>query len=344
MIMSGIKQRKRLIWQIPFLILLILGTVIIIRHQRSVPYQKDTGFVFGTVYHISYQYDSDLKNEIEAELSKVDNSLSPFNNNSIITKVNRNENVVLNDMFTDVFNLADSVSKETGGAFDITVAPLVNVWGFGFKKGLLPTAHTVDSLRQIVGFQKVKIVGHHIKKSDPRVMLDCSAIAKGYGCDVVANFLKGKGITNFMIEIGGEIVTNGINSKRLPWKIGVTKPADDSLNMNMELQTVINVTDKAMATSGNYRNFYYKGGKKYAHTIDPKTGYPVQHNILSATVLASNCATADAYATSFMVLGLKRSQAILNRHPELMAYFIYSDKKGKNAVWFTPSLKDKIKE
>lgn len=342
--MSGIKQRKRLIWQIPFLILLILGTVIIIRHQRSVPYQKDTGFVFGTVYHISYQYDSDLKNEIEAELSKVDNSLSPFNNNSIITKVNRNENVVLNDMFTDVFNLADSVSKETGGAFDITVAPLVNVWGFGFKKGLLPTAHTVDSLRQIVGFQKVKIVGHHIKKSDPRVMLDCSAIAKGYGCDVVANFLKGKGITNFMIEIGGEIVTNGINSKRLPWKIGVTKPADDSLNMNMELQTVINVTDKAMATSGNYRNFYYKGGKKYAHTIDPKTGYPVQHNILSATVLASNCATADAYATSFMVLGLKRSQAILNRHPELMAYFIYSDKKGKNAVWFTPSLKDKIKE
>jgi thiamine biosynthesis lipoprotein len=344
MIMSGIKQRKRLIWQIPFLILLILGTVIIIRHQRSVPYQKDTGFVFGTVYHISYQYDNDLKNEIEAELSKVDNSLSPFNNNSIITKVNRNENVVLNDMFTDVFNLADSVSKETGGAFDITVAPLVNVWGFGFKKGLLPTAHTVDSLRQIVGFQKVKIVGHHIKKSDPRVMLDCSAIAKGYGCDVVANFLKGKGITNFMIEIGGEIVTNGINSKRLPWKIGVTKPADDSLNMNMELQTVINVTDKAMATSGNYRNFYYKGGKKYAHTIDPKTGYPVQHNILSATVLASNCATADAYATSFMVLGLKRSQAILNRHPELMAYFIYSDKKGKNAVWFTPSLKNKIKE
>jgi thiamine biosynthesis lipoprotein len=149
-------------------------------------------------------------------------------------------------------------------------------------------------------------------------MLDCSAIAKGYGVDVVANYLRRQGVKNFMVEIGGEVVTCGVSESRLPWKIGVTKPLDDSLQQYQELQTVLNVTNKAMATSGNYRNFYYKGGKKYAHTIDPKTGYPVQHNILSSTVIANDCATADAYATSFMVTGLAGAKKILEKHPELM--------------------------
>jgi thiamine biosynthesis lipoprotein len=173
-------------------------------------------------------------------------------------------------------------------------------------------------------------------------MLDCSAIAKGYGVDVVAQVLKQQGITNYMVEIGGEIITHGISPRRLPWRVGVIKPTDDSLSVHNEYQTILNVTDKAMATSGNYRNFYYKGGKRYAHTIDPHTGYPVQHNILSATVLAGDCATADAYATSFMVMGLEGAQRILERHPELMAYLIYTDKNNEYAVWFSPSLKDKI--
>jgi thiamine biosynthesis lipoprotein len=147
-----------------------------------------------------------------------------------------------------------------------------------------------------------------------------------------------------MVEIGGEIVSSGVNAQRLPWKIGVTKPTDDSLSEKGEIQSVLNVTDQAMATSGNYRNFYYKGGKKYAHTIDPKTGYPVQHSLLSATVLAKDCATADAYATSFMVLGIEKAKEVLAKHPELMAYFIYSDSTGHNAVWYSPSLKDKVKE
>jgi thiamine biosynthesis lipoprotein len=335
-------NHKSLYWQIPFLLFLIVGSVLIIRHQRSMPYQKDSGFVFGTVYNITYQSDEDLKTDIEAELQKVDNSLSPFNKTSIITKVNNNQPIAVNDMFTEVFDLAEQVSKETNGAFDITVAPLVNAWGFGFKKGITPDKHVIDSLRSLVGYQKVSLVGNKVKKQDKRIMLDCSAIAKGYGSDIVARYLRRKGISNYMIEIGGEIVTSGINEKRTPWRIGVTKPTDDSLNLNQELQTVLNVTDKAMATSGNYRNFYYKGGKKYAHTIDPKTGYPVQHNILSATVLADNCATADAYATSFMVMGLDGAKKILAKHPELMAYLIYSDSKGHNAVWFSPSMKDKI--
>ena len=336
------KQRKRLLWQIPFLAALILGTILIIRQQHSMPYQHDSGYIFGTIYNITYQNDKDLNAEIVAKLNKVDASMSAFNKQSVVSRINRNETVTVDPMFEEVFRLAEDVSKETGGAFDSTVAPLVNAWGFGFKNGVKPTRHAIDSIRSLVGYQKVSLKNGQIRKADPRVMLDFSAIAKGYGSDVVARFLRQQGINNFMVEIGGEVITSGINDKRLPWRIGVTKPTDDSLSVNQELQTVLNLTDKAMATSGNYRKFYYKNGKKYAHTIDPKTGYPVQHNILSATVIARDCATADAYATSFMVLGLDGARNILDRHPELMAYLIYSDARGHNAVWFSPSMKGKI--
>lgn len=337
-------KKKSLTWQLPFLILLIVGTVLIIRQQRNTPYQTNKGFIFGTVFTITYQYEKNLNDEILAVLNEVDNSLSPFNKNSIITKINENIPVTPDKMFVEVFQLAKQISTETNGAFDITVAPMVNVWGFGFKNGTSPTKEVIDSIKGIVGFEKVNYQDGKVLKQDPRITLDCSAIAKGYGCDMVARLFRQKDIKNFMIEIGGEVVTSGISEKRIPWKIGVTKPTDDSLNTNQELQTVLNITDMAMATSGNYRNFYYKNGKKYAHTINPKTGYPVQHNILSATVLAPNCATADAYATSFMVLGMEKAKQILEKHPELMAYFIYSDPKGRNAVWYSPSMKGKTIE
>lgn len=340
--MTDIHRHRPRYWQILFLLLLTVGTIFIVRQQQSMPYQHNQGVIFGTTYNIIYQYDQDLQTDIVAQLQRVDNSLSPFNPRSIISRVNRNEPVKVNDLFTDVFSLAQRVSSDTHGAFDITVAPLVNAWGFGFRQGTSPTRHAIDSLRAIAGYDKVALRGSHVEKTDPRIMLDCSAIAKGYGCDVVARYLRQTGIKNFMIEIGGEIVTSGINEKRTPWRIGVTKPTDDSLNVNQDIQTIVNVTDKAMATSGNYRNFYYKNGRKYAHTIDPHTGYPVQHSILSATVLANSCAMADAYATSFMVMGLTRAQQVLARHPELMAYFIYTDARGRHAVWFSPTMRDKI--
>lgn len=334
--------KKKLIWQLPFLLLLIVGTILIIRQQQAMPYQLNKGPVFGTFYTINYQSDKDYHEEIKAALQDVDDALSMFNEQSIISHINRGDDGEANDMFMEVFNKAMEVSKETNGAFDITVAPLVNAWGFGFKNGEMPTRQQVDSIRQFIGWKKVTAEGKTIKKTDRRVMLDCSAIAKGYGVDVVARLLKDKGITNFMVEIGGEIITKGISPKRVPWKIGVIKPTEDSLQTSGEYQTILNVTDKAMATSGNYRNFYYKGGKRYAHTIDPKTGYPVQHNILSATVLAKDCATADAYATSFMVMGLEGAKVILERHPELMAYLIYNNRDNNLAVWYSPSMKDKI--
>ena len=313
-------------YKLLFLLLLIVGTVFVIRQQHNMPYQHDEGFIFGTVYSVTYQSERNLKAEIEAELRKVDAEFSMFNDTSTVSRLNRGEQVSRSTMFNEVWQLAQDVHQETEGAFDITVAPLVNAWGFGFKHEQMPTPRQVDSLLKI------------------RNQYDFSAIAKGYGSDVVARYLRSQDVKNFMIEIGGEVVTQGISEKRLPWRIGVTKPTDDSLSVSGELQTVLGVTDIAMATSGNYRNFYYRGGKKYAHTIDPKTGYPVQHSLLSATVLAKNCATADAYATSFMVMGIERAKALLERHPELMAYFIYALPDGSNAVWFSPALEEKIED
>ena len=334
--------KKRLVWQLPFLVLLIIGTVLIIRQQQSTPYQKNAGLIFGTTYSVTYQCGEDLQEEIEAELKKVDDEFSMFNSQSIVARLNNGEQPELSNDFIDVFKLARQVSEDTNGAFDITVAPLVNAWGFGFKHEQMPSKEQVDSLRELISYRYVTLKDKTITMQKPGMMLDFSAIAKGYGVDVVARLLERHDIKNYMVEIGGEITTRGINPERVPWRIGVNKPSEDALNENHELQTILNVTDKSMATSGNYRNFYVKGGKKYAHTIDPKTGYPVQHSLLSATVLTDRCAKADAYATSFMVLGMDGAKKILERHKELMAYLIYTDNKGNLSVWYSPSLKDKI--
>ena len=319
-------RKKKLLWQVPFLLLLIAGTVFVIRQQHAMPYQHHQGFVFGTGYNVSYQADENLQPAIEAELAKVDGEFSMFNDSSTVSRMNRGEHPQASPMFTEVYELAQTVSKETDGAFDITVAPLVNAWGFGFKHEQLPTRKQVDSLLLI------------------RNQFDFAAIAKGYGCDVIARLMQQRGIQNYMIEIGGEVITKGISPSRVPWRIGVVKPTEDTLGTGGELLATLNLSDCSMATSGNYRNFYYKDGKKYAHTIDPHTGYPVQHSLLSATVLAPNCATADAYATSFMVMGLDKARELLSRHTELMAYFIYTDEQGQLAVWYSPALKDKIQE
>lgn len=325
-------------------ILVVLFVAGIAVGRKNADYQHDSGLVFGTSYNITYQSNDNLKPEIEKTLAEVDASLSPFNEKSVITHVNKNEAVTLDDHFITVFRLSSEIYKDTEGAFDITVAPLVNAWGFGFKNGITPDCHAIDSLMQFVGFDKVKLQDGKIIKTDDRLMLDCSAIAKGYGVDAVARLLKSKGIDNYMVEIGGEIVASGENPKGAPWRIGVSKPDDDSVSVSNEIQGIINISNRAMATSGNYRNFYYKGGKKYAHTIDPKSGCPVQHSILSATVVSDECAKADAYATAFMVMGLDKAKAVLARHKDMMAYFIYSDDKGNNKVWYSPSLKANLEE
>jgi Membrane-associated lipoprotein involved in thiamine biosynthesis len=250
----------------------------------------------------------------------------------------------LDDYFTTCFETSEQIAKATDGAFDWTVAPLVNAWGFGFKNKLEPEEIPVDSLLQVVGYQKVRLEAGKVIKEDPRIMFDASAIAKGYGVDIVADFLESKGITNYMVEIGGEIRVNGISNKERPWRVGIDKPIDDPTSLTRQIQDVLELKNGAMATSGNYRQFYVKDGKKYAHTIDPRLGYPVQHSLLSASVVAPTCMKADAYATAFMVLGLEKSVEIVQNDPELEAYFIYTDENGSLATYTTENLKGNILE
>ena len=329
-------NKKKLIWQIPFLMVLIIGTVVILKKQP--PFRTNEGLVFGTVYKITYQHADDLQNDIKEAMLEVDNSLSPYNQNSIITRINHNQDTLLNEHFTHVFELAQRISTETEGAFDITVAPLVNAWGFGFKNSIEIAPSVIDSLRQFVGYQKIKMVDGKMVKEDPRLMLDCSAIAKGYGVDRVARLLDKKGVQHYMVDIGGEVVVKGKNPRMKTWRIGINKPVEDSLSVNQELQTILEVSGVGMATSGNYRKFYYKDGKRYAHTIDPRLGTPIQHNILSATVIAKDCTTADAYATAFMVMGLEKAKAFCEQHPELNAYLICAGEGESYEIYYTPGM------
>ena len=329
-------KKRNILW----LLLLLFGSIWIIRrHQQGAPIQKDSGMVFGTLYHLTYQHPENLQAEVEAALARFDGSLSPFNDTATISRINRGEEARPDSFFLKVFRRSQQIAEQTRGAFDITVAPLVNAWGFGFKKGRFPDSLLIDSLRQFVGWQKVSLdAAGRVVKQDPRLMLDCSAIAKGYAVDVVADLLQRHGVKNLMVDIGGEVVVRGSNPQGHPWRIGINRPVDDSLSQNQELQLVLQLSDVGIATSGNYRNFYYRDGKKYAHTIDPRTSYPVQHQILSATVIAPDCLTADALATSFMVMGLEEAEAFTRRHPHLDACLIYADSTGALKTFLTPGM------
>jgi FAD:protein FMN transferase len=308
---------------------LILPLLILLAGCTPKGYITNDGFVFGTSYHIVYEHTADIHNEVMAKIGEVDWSLSTYKDSSVISRVNKNDDsVVLDAHFLNVFSKSLEVSQRTDSAFDITVAPLVNAWGFGFSKKETITPEKIDSILPFVGIAKVRLVDGKIVKDDPRLKLDASAIAKGYGVDVAANYLESVGIVNYMVEIGGEIRAKGINAKGITWGVGIDKPIDDPAVSDRKLQAVVRLGNHAMATSGNYRNFYVQDGKKYAHTINPKTGYPKQSDILSATVIAPDCMTADAYATAFMVLGLEHSIKIVESDPSLEAYFIYSDDQG----------------
>ena len=329
------KLKKR---QLAFLVFLIVGTIYVaITNDGKAPSAKTWKFserIFGTVMNVTYTGTEDLHDTIMTCLKGVDSSLSMFNPQSTISRINRGETDTLDAYLTEILPMAHSVSEATDGAFDITVAPLVNAWGFGFKNGQLPTDAQVDSLRALVGYKGVAFANGLIHKENPGTIIDLSAIAKGFGTDQVAKLLTEHGVKNLMVEIGGEIVTRGNNPKGKAWHIGINRPVDDSTNTNNEIQEVIEVHDRAMATSGNYRNFYItEDGRKVSHTIDPSTGRPVQHSLLSSTVLAPTCAMADAFATSFMVMGMEKALEVVETHPELQVYFIYTDSTGNFQTW-----------
>ena len=342
-------KKSNYIW----LVLLVVGTVLILlRHNNIISwgdsaatYRNEKGLIFGTMYSITYEHDESLKLDIDNELKRFDASLSMFNESSIISRINRNEESIVDSLFSKVFKVAMTVSAITDGCFDITVAPLVNAWGFGFTEETAPSQAKIDSILQIVGWQKVQLTPEgKVEKQDPRIMLDCSAIAKGYAVDVIAYLLRKKGVKNYMVDIGGEVDVAGVNSSGGLWRIGISKPDDDPESRNQDLQTILEITDKGIATSGNYRNFYYKDGMKYAHTIDPKTGHPVQHSILSSTVIAKECIIADAFATAFMVMGMERAKELLEKNHDIEAFFIYSDEKGNYQTFMTEGMKEYVTE
>ena len=297
-------------------------------------YFHNEGGIFGTYYNIRYEARHDLKDSIQAALTAFDNSLSMFNPHSVLSAVNANRDTTTDEAFETMWAEAERVYALSGGAFDITVAPLVNYWGFGTKKsnsdsGLTGEAgltaersHSVSGLLGFVGFDKVRLENHKIIKSDPRIQLDAGAVAKGQSCDMVAAMLSRNGCSNYIVDIGGEVVAQGVNDRGEPWHIGITKPNLNNEGAQDELQQVLAVTDICMATSGNYRNYYYADGERRSHTIDPRTGYPVQHSLLSATVVSSTCMRADALATACMVLGTDEALAMIEQADDAACYLI----------------------
>jgi thiamine biosynthesis lipoprotein len=286
-----------------------------------------------------------LTEKIDAELQAFNLSMNPFNPKSIIAKVNRNEDAEADDWFITVFNKAMEVSEKSGGAFDITTAPLINLWGFGFENSDNISQEKIDSIRSFVGYKKVRLDNKRVIKDDPRIKLNFSAIAKGFASDVIAALLEREGILNYMVEIGGEVTAKGKNPNGLCWQIGIAKPEDDNSGIKNETYKIAQLCGKrGFATSGNYRNYYIRDGKKYAHTIDPQTGYPSEQTILSATIIAPDCMTADAYATAFMVMNIEAACKMAEKIPEIEYYLIYAgDTTGTYKIKYSDGMKSMLK-
>lgn len=291
---------------------------------------------------MTYQHDSltDLQEDIDSVLRIFDSSLNSYDSSSIISAINRNETGIRTDsMFRTVFRESSRVYQISGGAFDITLAPVISAWGFGPGQQLDVDSALVDSLLQYVGMDKVQLVGDQVIKSDPLVRLNVNAIAQGYSVDVLCMYLESLGCKNFMVEIGGEIRTRGMNPKGNFWRIGVDRPDQGNTIPGEQLQVIINIRNRSLATSGNYRQFYEKDGMMITHTIDPATGFPKASNLLSATVLTDECMTADAYATACMVMGLEKAKDFVEDLKGVDAYFIYGDEFGNYQVWYTDGIK-----
>lgn len=300
----------------------IIAVLLLMPNKPKATYHTNKGQVFGTYYAIQYESVSDLHDSIRAMFAVFDGSMSMFNPQSTLSRINAGTDSIADEYFVQMYRTAEEVHRLSGGAFDITVAPLVNLWGFGLKNRARVTQEQVDDLLPHVGQEKIGLRGTVVEKIDPMVQVDAGAIAKGQSCDIVAALLQRNGCANYLVDIGGEVVAKGHNPQDQPWRIGITRPIDDASGNVNEVQAVLQTTDIALATSGNYRNFYYDGEQKRSHTIDPRTGYPVQHSLLSATVRSNSCMRADALATACMVLGEEAALAMIEADTVSACYLI----------------------
>jgi len=302
----------------------------------------NSGKTQGTFYHIKYLSDQgeNYQEEVDSLLFLVDNSLSTYNKSSLITRINSGEEVVTDSLFRTVFRSAKEVFTSSNGLFDCSIAPLVNAWGFGFSEKQKMDTNRVSNLLKIVGFEKIYLQNDSIIKPK-RMLIDFNSIAQGYTVDLIAYLFDQKGIANYLIEVGGEIRSKGINADGNLWRIGVDKPTE-SIDSKDRFQFILELNNKSLATSGNYRKFYMENGIKYSHVINPKTGFPAKNKLLSVTVVHNDCITADAYATAFMVMGLQISKKFLSQRKDLEVYFIYRNQKGELVNYVTENFKERI--
>ena len=336
---------KKLLYSLilPLSFLLIAGC-----SSHPSQYTVINGDTQGTTYHIVAEESRDidasrLRVEIEALLTEIDNSLSVYNESSVISLINRNMSDMTDTLFRDVFRTSAQVWEESGGLFDITVGPLVKSWGFGPDTIKRFDETMRDSLLALVGMQKVKLEGERLVKSDPDMFIDMNAIAQGYTVDLIIKLLAGMGIDDCLVEVGGEVRTAGDKGGQ-GWRIGIDRPADGNYEPGADLKAIVRLDGLSLATSGNYRKFFIDNGIKYSHTIDPRTGRPVRHTLLSATIVAPTGAVADAWATACMVAGKDEAVSFIERHDSLEGYLIWSDEKGEMRSWISEGLRQRIEE
>jgi thiamine biosynthesis lipoprotein len=311
-------------------------------------YAEINGFTQGTTYHIVVEKSPGLdlialRQEIEEAFTAIDNSLSIYNDSSVISFINSNRSDFTDTLFREVFRISSLVSQQSGGLFDITVGPLVEAWGFGPDAMKRFDESKLDSLLALVGMDKLRLEGERIIKASPGMFIDVNAIAQGYTVDIVAGILEREGIDECLVEVGGEVRTVGDKNGK-GWRVGIDTPADGNYIPGAELQATVRLDKSALATSGNYRKFYIENGIKYSHTIDPRTGYPVRHTLLSATVIAREAAVADAWATACMVAGKDGAISFIEENDFLEGYLIYSDENGEMKSWVSDGLKRLIDE
>ena len=323
--------------------ILFIGLVILASCGKQPKKMVLQGLAQGSYYAVTY-YDEQGRNfqhDIDSIFQAVDLSVNLWVDSSVISKVNRNEEVVLDQIFVDNFNIAQEAAKLSDGYFDPTISPIVAAWGFSYKHGDTITPQLIDSLRQLVDYHKVRIENGKVTKENPAMTLDFNAVAQGYTSDQIAAFLESRGIKNYLVDTGGEIMAKGEKPNGKPWIVGIEKPAE---NMDSEqvVQTRVALHDKGLVTSGSTRKYVERNGKRYSHSINPKTGYPVEHNVLSVTVLAGNSAWADALASICMVMGLEQSLPLIERLEGVEAYYIYVNEQNELETFATIGFKGLI--
>lgn len=327
-----------------YLIKFTLVVLILVSCTPKKEYMIFKGFTQGTTYSISYldSLNRDFSSQIDSILSRIDQSMSIYNDSSTISKINNNISGSVDFLLKEVITYSYDIYMQTDGAFDITVGPVVKAIGFGKGKTVGIDSTRIKQLLPLIGMHQIHLEGNTLLKNDSRIQIDVNAIAQGYTVDLIGKYLEQKGVKHYLVEVGGEITARGKNSKGTDWVVGIDRPVESALP-GENLQAKITLSNgQGLATSGNYRKFIEVNGQKYAHTINPKTGFPELNNLLSATVVASSATKADALATAFMVKGLEWSKNFVANSNDIDAYLIYSDSLGNFLIWMNEGMKKRI--